>query len=69
MEMAELSDFINVMDLVDLPSKGNTFTWFIISCSYLSRIANVLISEGLIDFRGLKGKAVGSQEVLDHSPI
>lgn len=69
MEIAELSDFINVIDLVDLPSKGNKFTWFITSCSYLSRIANFLISEGLIDFWGLKGKAVGNREVLDHSPI
>lgn len=45
--MQELREFIAKMELVDVPTISNTFTWFSGDCKYMSRLERFLIYESL----------------------
>lgn len=48
-EMQDFSEFIEDMNLVDLPTLGNKFTYFNVDEDSMNCLDRFLISEGLID--------------------
>lgn len=68
-KMAEFSDFISAMELMDLPATRNKFIWFNTQGSFMSRINRFLIFKDLSELWGLEGLALGNQEIYDHAPI
>lgn len=67
--MLEFSEFIVDMNLIDLPSLGNKYTWFNLGGDSMSRIDRFLISEGLIDSWGINVQSIGDRSISDHCPI
>ncbi|XP_058749365.1 uncharacterized protein LOC131622352 [Vicia villosa] len=57
------------MDLVDVPSNGNRFTWSNKVGSCKSRLDRFLLSEGLVDGWKIVGQKVGDMDISDHAPI
>lgn len=67
--MQELSEFIEDMNLVDLPTLGNKFTYFNVDEDSMNCLDRFLISEGLIDKWGLNGKSIDKCSISYHCHI
>jgi hypothetical protein len=68
-EMREFVDFVEGMDLVDLPVLGRRFTWFHSSGSAMSRIDRVFVSEDWLSIWGHSSLWVLPRDVSDHCPL
>jgi exonuclease III len=68
-EMREFADFVENLELVDIPIIGRRFTWFHPSGNAMSRIDRVLLSEEWIDVWGQNSLWVLPRDVLDHCPL
>ncbi|GAU46303.1 hypothetical protein TSUD_283280 [Trifolium subterraneum] len=68
-ERIEFSQFIDAMELVDIPVLGKKFTWFNSDCSAMSRLDRFLLSEGFIEKGGISNQWVGNRDISDHCPI
>jgi hypothetical protein len=68
-EMREFGDFIEEMELVDLPLLGRKFTWFHPNGRSMSRIDRVLVSEEWLNVRGMSSLWVLPRDISDHCPL
>ncbi|XP_058774638.1 uncharacterized protein LOC131648924 [Vicia villosa] len=68
-DIADFSDSIGTLDLVDLPAIGNKFSWFNLASDAASRLDRFLVSEGLIDAWDLKGQCIGDISLSNHCPM
>lgn len=70
MKEADLfAEFILKCELVDVPCKGKTFTWFSGDGNSKSRIDRFLLSSVVIDRWDVKGQLIGDRDISDHCPI
>ncbi|GAU32897.1 hypothetical protein TSUD_393180 [Trifolium subterraneum] len=68
-ERTEFSQFIDAMELVDLPVLGKKFTWYNSDSTVMSRLDRFLLSEGFIELGGFTNQWVGDRDISDHCPI
>ncbi|GAU42970.1 hypothetical protein TSUD_188430 [Trifolium subterraneum] len=68
-ERTEFAQFIDAMELVDIPVFGKKFTWSNSDNSAMSRLDRFLLSEGLIEKGGISNQWVGGRDISDHHPI
>lgn len=68
-DMAGFNDFIENMDLVDLPCVGKKFMWFSGSGSSMSRLDTILVSDKLVIEWKLENQFVWKRELSDHCPV
>jgi exonuclease III len=68
-EMFEFVDFLDELDLVDLPLIGRSFTWFHPNGITMSRLDRILISSSWCDAWGDPSARVLERDVSDHCPI
>lgn len=69
LESTEFNDFIEHMDMVDLPSIGNRFTWSNKDGSAKSILDRFLLSEYLVDRWKIFGQLISVKYISDHSPV
>ncbi|XP_058753643.1 uncharacterized protein LOC131626818 [Vicia villosa] len=63
------NEFIEEMELVDLPTIGGKFTWFKSNGKAMSRLDRFLLSECYIEDSKVDGQFIGERDVSDHAPI
>ncbi|XP_058733128.1 uncharacterized protein LOC131604722 [Vicia villosa] len=63
------NEFIETMDLVDLPNIGGKFTWFKSNGKAMSRLDIFLLSESFVEDWKVVGQHIGERDVSDHAPI
>lgn len=68
-ESNALQDFIDDLNLIDLPVLGNRFTWFKHDGTAMSRLDRFLLSEEWINLWGFGAQWIGKRDVSDHCPI
>jgi hypothetical protein len=68
-EIAEFRDFVNDMELIDLPVLGRQFTWAHPNGVSMSRIDRVLMSEEWITLGNNSALWVLPRSVSDHCPL
>ncbi|XP_058784973.1 uncharacterized protein LOC131659865 [Vicia villosa] len=68
-EERDFLEFINLSNLVDVPSKGKKFTWFGGDGKAGSRIDRFLVADNIVNKWGVVGQMVGNRDVSDHCPI
>ncbi|KAI5387344.1 hypothetical protein KIW84_073465 [Lathyrus oleraceus] len=69
MEMVEFSDFIDHMDLIDMPTIGNTLYWSSAVGGIASRINRLLVLEGPIEAWNIMGQEIGARDISNHIPV
>ncbi|MCI00463.1 hypothetical protein A2U01_0021482, partial [Trifolium medium] len=68
-ERWEFRQFVEGMEVVDVPVTGKKFTWFSADGKAMSRLDRFLLSEGFIDKSGVSCQWVGDRDISDHCPI
>ncbi|XP_058755280.1 uncharacterized protein LOC131628456 [Vicia villosa] len=68
-EITEFNEFIDSLELVDIPSIGKRFTWSNKEGNSKSRLDRFLLSAELIDGWKIVGQKVGDWDISDHAPI
>ncbi|MCH88726.1 reverse transcriptase, partial [Trifolium medium] len=68
-EMVEFDNFLNDLELVDMPLIGRSFTWFHPNGVSMSRLDRVLISSSWFDVWGNPNVWVLARDVADHCPL
>ncbi|CAJ2672026.1 unnamed protein product [Trifolium pratense] len=68
-ERAEFGLFVDLMELIDIPVSGKSFSWFSADGKSMSRLDRFLLSEGFIDKGGISGQWIGNRDISDHCPI
>ncbi|GAU20609.1 hypothetical protein TSUD_33450 [Trifolium subterraneum] len=68
-ERTEFVQFIDAMELIDIPVLGKKFTWSNSDNSVMSRLDRFLLSEGIIEKGGITNQWVGDRDISDHHPI
>lgn len=67
--MNEFNDFIDFMEVIDVPLIGSMFIWENNEGSSISRLNRFLLSESLVDNWKIVGKIVEEKDILEHAPI
>ncbi|CAK8563107.1 unnamed protein product [Lathyrus sativus] len=57
------------MDLVDMPSSGNRFTWYSGDGNSMSKIHRFLVVDVIIDRWGVVGQTIGKRFISDYCLI
>ncbi|XP_058753874.1 uncharacterized protein LOC131627053 [Vicia villosa] len=68
-EIMLFKEFIEDMELVDLPTIGGKFTWIKSNGKSMSRIDRFLLSDSFVEDWKMEGQYIGEREVSDHAPI
>ncbi|XP_058783757.1 uncharacterized protein LOC131658488 [Vicia villosa] len=68
-EIRFFNEFIEEMDLVDLPTIGGNFTWFKSNGKAMSRLDRFLLSKTFVEDWKVDGQHIGERDVSDHAPI
>ncbi|KAI5437907.1 hypothetical protein KIW84_023869 [Lathyrus oleraceus] len=68
-EMVEFNDFIEGLSLIDVPLKGNKFTWFNLRGKAMSRLDRFLTFEELVEEWKVDCQMVGCRDFSDLYPI
>ncbi|CAJ2644149.1 unnamed protein product [Trifolium pratense] len=68
-ERWEFRQFVEGMEIIDVPVTGKKFTWFSADGKTMSRLDRFLLSEGFIDKSGVSGQWVGERDISDHCPV
>ncbi|MCH90510.1 hypothetical protein A2U01_0011426, partial [Trifolium medium] len=68
-ERVEFSQFIDDLEVIDIPVTGKKFTWFSSDGSVMSRLDHFLLSEGFIEKGGISNQCIGDRDISDHCPI
>ncbi|XP_058725895.1 uncharacterized protein LOC131597199 [Vicia villosa] len=63
------NEFIEEMELVDLPTIGGKFTWIKSNGKAMSRLDRFLLSESFVEDCKVDGQHIGERDVSDHAPI
>lgn len=67
--MEEFRDFMETMELVDIPYVGGKFTWFKDNGKAMSRLNRFLLSRKLLDVRGVVDQRIKKRDISDHALI
>ncbi|MCH97275.1 LINE-1 reverse transcriptase like [Trifolium medium] len=65
-ERWEFRQFVEGMEVIDVPVTGKKFTWFSADGKVMSRLDRFLLSEGFIEKGGVSGQWVGDRDISDH---
>ncbi|XP_058762167.1 uncharacterized protein LOC131635557 [Vicia villosa] len=68
-EMVEFGDFIELMNLVDVPEVGSIHTWINPGGTASSRLDRFLISDGIIQDWNIVAQVTGDRDISDHMPV
>ncbi|GAU48536.1 hypothetical protein TSUD_282880 [Trifolium subterraneum] len=68
-ERLEFCQFVEAMELCDVPVAGKKFSWFSADGTSMSRLDRFLLSEKFIDSEKVTGQWIGSRDISDHCPI
>ncbi|XP_058762952.1 uncharacterized protein LOC131636352 [Vicia villosa] len=68
-EIMFFKEFIEDMELVDLPTIGGKFTLIKSNGKAMSRIDRFLLSDCFFEYWKVEGQYIGEREVSDHAPI
>lgn len=68
-ERVEFNEFIEGLELINIPSKGNNFTWFNLSGKPMSRLDGFLLLEELVIKWKVDGQMVGERDFSNHCLI
>ncbi|GAU51943.1 hypothetical protein TSUD_417260, partial [Trifolium subterraneum] len=68
-EMREFGQFLEELEVVDLPLIGRSFTWFHPNGITMSRLDRILVSTDWIPLWGNPNVWVASRDVSDHCPL
>ncbi|XP_058762969.1 uncharacterized protein LOC131636377 [Vicia villosa] len=68
-EMEEHLNFLSLLDLTDLPLVGNKYTWINSNGKARSRIDQILLPEGIINFWKAVAQVSGNRDISDHIPV
>ncbi|XP_058759850.1 uncharacterized protein LOC131633146 [Vicia villosa] len=68
-EMEKFKNFIEDMEVVDVPTIGSKFTWFNSNGKTMSRLDRFLLSEKFIEDWKVEGQTIGKRDISDHAPI
>lgn len=68
-DMKEFDEFIENMELVDVPTVGNTFAWSNGDDTARSRLEFFLMTYNVYTRWKVNGQVVGDKYLYDHSPI
>ncbi|CAI8603270.1 unnamed protein product [Vicia faba] len=67
--MKSFADFIEKSRLVDIPCRGKKFSWYSGDGKSMSRIDRFLMSDSIVNNRGVVGQLIGNRDISDHCPI
>ncbi|XP_058768320.1 uncharacterized protein LOC131642046 [Vicia villosa] len=68
-EITILNEFIEEMELVDLPTVGGKFTWIKSNGKAMSRLDRFLLSDCFVEDWKLDSQHIVERDVYDHAPI
>lgn len=68
-EFIEFSAFIDLMELVDLPTVGENFTWSSVNGWSRSRIDRFMLFEELVDCWKVGCQEIRPKDISDHSLV
>ncbi|XP_058739159.1 uncharacterized protein LOC131611049 [Vicia villosa] len=68
-EVDLFADFINKSLLVDVPCKGEKFSWYSGDGKSMSRIDWFLVADTVVNRWGVIGQLIGERDISDHCPI
>ncbi|PNY11621.1 cysteine-rich receptor-like protein kinase, partial [Trifolium pratense] len=68
-ERLEFCQFVEAMELIDVPVAGKKFSWFSGDGNAMSRLDRFLLSENFIDKEEVSGQWIGNRDISDHCPI
>jgi exonuclease III len=68
-EIISFTQFVEDMEVIDIPVLGKKFTWFSSDGKSMSRIDRFLLSDGFISKFGVSGQWIGNRDISDHCPI
>ncbi|XP_058726281.1 uncharacterized protein LOC131597610 [Vicia villosa] len=68
-EITSFKEFIEDMELVDLPTIGGKFTWIKSNGKSMSRIDRFLLSDCFVEDWKVESQYIGERDVSDHAPI
>lgn len=64
--MIKFGDFIEKLDLIDIPMSRSKYTWFKLEDSVITRLDNFLLSGGIINRWKIACQFVGDMDLYDH---
>ncbi|CAJ2667257.1 unnamed protein product [Trifolium pratense] len=62
-------EFVDDMELIDIPVLGKKFSWFSPDGIAMSRLDRFLLSEGFLKKNDVKGQWIGDRDISDHCPV
>ncbi|PNX58976.1 cysteine-rich receptor-like protein kinase, partial [Trifolium pratense] len=68
-EIIYFREFVEDMELVDIPVLGKKFSWFSSDGKAMSRLDRFLLSDGFMGKSGISGQWIGDRDISDHCPI
>ncbi|MCH80366.1 LINE-1 reverse transcriptase like, partial [Trifolium medium] len=68
-ERTEFCQFVESMELIDVPVTGKKFTWFSADGKAMSRLDRFLLSDNFIVKEEVSGQWIGDRDISDHCPI
>jgi exonuclease III len=68
-ERVLFNQFIDEMELIDIPVLGKKLSWFSGDGKSMSRIDRFLLSDGFIASQGISSQWIGDRDISDHCPI
>ncbi|PNY01680.1 cysteine-rich receptor-like protein kinase, partial [Trifolium pratense] len=68
-EITSFTEFVEDMELIDMPVLGKKFSWFSPDGKSMSRLDRFLLSEGFVEKSGITGQWIGDRDISDHCPI
>ncbi|XP_058745932.1 uncharacterized protein LOC131618791 [Vicia villosa] len=68
-EASEFNDFIELMEVEDLPTGERKSTWSRGGARALSRIDRFLLSDGFVRLISAESQQIGLKDISDHNPV
>ncbi|MCH82646.1 hypothetical protein A2U01_0003457, partial [Trifolium medium] len=68
-ERVEFCQFVESMELVDIPVIGKKFSWFSADGRAMSRLDRFLLSDNFIAKEEVSGQWIGDRDISDHCPV
>lgn len=68
-DMEEFKNFIEEMDVIDIPSVGGKFTWYKDNGKAMIRLDIVFLSSNMIEIWNVLHQRICEREVSDHTPL
>ncbi|XP_045831276.1 uncharacterized protein LOC123922622 [Trifolium pratense] len=65
----EFCQFVEAMDLIDVPVAGKKFSWFSADGKAMSRLDRFLLSDKFIEKGEVSGQWIGNRDISDQCPI